>query len=86
MLLKNKKTESEKTEKPVKVEKVKDNGFNKMPVLSKLRLIVGLIFVLSTISAVIALAGQWFDGGLLVLISYIMLIALTVKLFLVKKL
>jgi hypothetical protein len=81
MLLKKKK--KEKTEKP---KKIKNNSFSKMPTLNKLRIMVGSIFGLSTLSLVLILAGVWLAGAVLALISYLLVLVLTAKLFLVKKL
>jgi len=81
MLLKNKKKEN--TEKP---ENVKNNFFTKIPNLNKLRIIVGSMFGLSTLGLILIFANLWFIGGFLAIISYILLIVLTAKLFLAKSL
>ena len=81
MLLKNKKKEN--TEKP---ETVKNNFFTKILNINTLRIIVGSIFGLSTLGIILIFTNLWFIGGLVALISYILLIVLTAKLFLAKSL
>ena len=81
MLLKNKNKEN--TEKP---KKEKNNNFAKIPNLSRIRLYVGLIFGLSTLGLILIFINLWFIGGFLAIISYILLIVLTAKLFLAKSL
>jgi hypothetical protein len=61
-------------------------SFSSLNALSKLRLIVGLIFLLMTFSIILVfLTASWIPI-VLVIISYILILVLTIKLFLVKKL
>ena len=77
MLINIKKKEKEKT--------VRNNSFAKIDALKKLRLIVGSIFALSTLSIILVFANLWALGAFLILISYVLVLALMVKLFCVKK-
>ncbi len=79
MLLKNKKKEN--TEKP---KEKKDSNLTKIPNLSRIRIYVGLIFGLSTLALILIFINLWFIAGFSALISYVILIVLTVKLFLGK--
>lgn len=80
----------EKMKKELKMPKVpklpSGNFFSNMNVLSKLRLISSLIFVLITLSFVLMAIQQWVIGALCILLGYLLIFALTVKLLLVKKL
>ena len=73
-------------EQKVKPKKVSNSAFAKMPVLSKLRLIVGSIFALSTLAIITTFAGVWLLGGFLILLSYLLVLVLMFKLFTTKKL
>ena len=61
-------------------------SINKLDALMKLRLIVGLIFILSTLSIVLVFITDFWLPVILILFSYIMLCVLTIKLFIIKKL
>ena len=61
-------------------------SINKLDALMKLRLIVGLIFTLSTLSIVLVFITDFWLPVILILFSYIMLCVLTIKLFIIKKL
>ena len=80
MLLKKKK---EDKEKPVKI---KNSYFSRMSALSKLRLIVGLVFGLSTLGLILMFTNYWTAGGFLALVSYILVLFLMIKLLLAKSL
>jgi hypothetical protein len=54
--------------------------------LNKLRIIVGVIFLLMTLSIILVLFTASWIPIILVLISYILILVLTIKLFLIKKL
>ena len=75
-----------KKEKKEIPKKVRNNGFAKMDALTKLRLIVGSIFALSTLSIILVFANLWTLGAFLISISYVLVFALMVKLLLTKKL
>jgi len=77
-----KKKNEDKKSKPEK----KNSYLDKIPGLTKLRIIVGLIFGLSTLSLVLILVNSWALGGFLVIISYILVIILTIKVFFMKNL
>ena len=61
-------------------------SINKLDALMKLRLIVGLIFTLSTLSIILVFITDFWLPGILILFSYIMLCFLTIKLFIIRKL
>ena len=61
-------------------------SIDKLDALMKLRLIVGLIFILSTLSIVLVFITDSWIPIILILISYILVIVLTIKLFTIKKL
>ena len=61
-------------------------SIDKLDALMKLRLIVGLIFILSTLSIVLVFITDSWIPVILILISYILVIVLTIKLFTIKKL
>ena len=58
----------------------------KLDTLMKLRLIVGLIFALSTLSIILVFITDFVLSAVLILISYIMVFVLMIKLFTIKKL
>ncbi len=74
------------------MEKEKQNkkidllSINKLDALTKLRLIVGLIFTLSTLSIILVFITDFWLPGILILVSYIMLCVLTIKLFIIRML
>jgi len=74
------------------MEKKKQNkkidllSINKLDALTKLRLIVGLIFTLSTLSIILVFITDFWLPGILILVSYIMLCVLTIKLFIIRML
>ena len=61
-------------------------SIRKMDTLMKLRLIVGLIFALSTLSIILVFIVDFVFPAVLILISYIMVFVLMIKLFTVQKL
>ncbi|MCK4366305.1 MAG: hypothetical protein KAW45_09650, partial [Thermoplasmatales archaeon] len=61
-------------------------SIRKMDTLMKLRLIVGSIFALSTLSIILVFITDFWLPGILILFSYIMLCVLTIKLFIIRKL
>jgi hypothetical protein len=61
-------------------------SIKKLDALMKLRLIVGLIFTLSTLSIILVFITDFWLPGILILFSYILVIILTIKLFTIKKL
>jgi len=81
-----KKKEEKFAEKKLKVMEM--NSFTKMDKLTKLRLVVGSIFVLFTLTIIIAVAvrKEAVIAFIIGLIGYIVLFGLLVKLLLVKKL
>ncbi len=58
----------------------------KMDTLMKLRLIVGSIFALSTLSIILVFITDFVVSVVFILISYIMVFGLMIKLFTIKKL
>jgi len=58
----------------------------KMDTLMKLRLIVGSIFALSTLSIILVFITDFVVSVVFILISYIMVFGLVIKLFTIKKL
>jgi hypothetical protein len=58
----------------------------KMDTLMKLRLIVGSIFALSTLSIILVFITDFAVSVAFILISYIMVFGLVIKLFTIKKL
>jgi hypothetical protein len=79
-----------KQEKPkIKLEENKILNllyFNNLNILNKLRLIIGLIFLLMTLSIILVLVTVSWIPIVLILISYLLVLVLTIKLFLIKKL
>ena len=65
---------------------IKIDSLNGMSTLRKLQLIVSLIFILITLGIALIIFGGWVIGGVLILISYLMVFGLTVKLLMTKKL
>jgi len=61
-------------------------SIQKMDTLMKLRLVVGLIFVLSTLSIILVFIIDIVVSVVFILISYIMVFGLMIKLFTIKKL
>lgn len=61
-------------------------SFIKLDALNKLRLIVGLIFLLMTLSIILVLVTTSWIPIILILISYLLVLVLTIKLFMIKKL
>ena len=59
-------------------------SINKLDALIKLRIIVGLIFTLSTLSIVFFVT--FFIIAILILICYLLILVITIKLFRIKKL
>ena len=61
-------------------------SIRKMDTLMKLRLIVGSIFVLSTLSIILVFITDFVVSVVFILISYIMVFGLMIKLFIIKEL
>ena len=61
-------------------------SIRKMDTLMKLRLIVGSIFALSTLSIILVFITDFVVSVVFILISYIMVFGLVIKLFTIKKL
>jgi hypothetical protein len=61
-------------------------SFRKMDTLMKLRLIVGSIFALSTLSIILVFITDFVISVVFILISYIMVFGLMIKLFTIKEL
>ena len=61
-------------------------GFQKYTALTKLRIAVGTIFLLCTISMILIFFGGWLISAFLLLIGYILLFILLIELLRVKKL
>ena len=61
-------------------------SFRNLDLLMKLRIVIFSMFGLSTLGLVIIFAGNWAVAAFLILLAYLMLIILSVKLLLVKKL
>jgi len=76
----------------VKVEKKKEiklleiNSFANLNTLMKLRLIVTVIFLLSTLSILLVFIADFVIAVFLILISYLMVFVLMIKLLVIKKL
>jgi hypothetical protein len=60
-------------------------GFQQYNALTKLRIIVSLIFFLCTISMILIFANGYIISAVLLLIGYILLFILMIKLFMIKK-
>ena len=69
----------------VKEKRSTDKLFGEIPSLVKLRYMVTLIFLLSTISFILVFVTEFFVPASLILISYILVFVLMVKLFMIKK-
>jgi hypothetical protein len=54
--------------------------------LTKLRIIVGLIFIFSTTSIIIVFLVSFAITAVLILLSYLLIVILTIKVFRIKKL
>jgi len=61
-------------------------SIRKMDALMKLRLIVGSIFALSTLSIILVFITDFVVSVVFILMSYIMVFGLMIKLFTIKKL
>jgi hypothetical protein len=61
-------------------------SIRKMDTLMKLRLIVGSIFALSTLSIILVFITDFVVSVVFILISYIMVFGLMIKLFTIKEL
>ena len=61
-------------------------SIRKMDTLMKLRLVVGLIFALSTLSIILVFITDFVVSVVFILISYIMVFGLMIKLFTIKEL
>lgn len=65
---------------------VRNLGFQKYTALTKLRIAIGTIFILCTISMVFIFFGGWLISAFLLLMGYILLFILLIELLRVKKL
>ena len=74
----------DKEKKEVKFMELK--SFTQLDVLTKLRLVVVSIFVLSTISILLVFVADFVISVILILIGYIMVFVLMIKLLIIKKL
>lgn len=61
-------------------------SFPKLDVLTKLRLVVISIFILSTLSIILVFITDFVIPAILILISYITVFVLMIKLLIIKKL
>ena len=73
-------------EKKKEIIKLDFLSIGKLDTLMKLRLLVGLIFTLSTLSIILVFITDFWLPGILILVSYIMLCVLTIKLFIIRML
>ena len=61
-------------------------GFGKLTALNKLRIIICSIFILNTLAFMLAFLSDFRITVLFILISYLLLVILTVKILIIKKL
>jgi hypothetical protein len=61
-------------------------SFSNLNLLMKLRLVVTVIFLLSTLAILLTFISDFFIAVVMILISYLMLFVLTIKLLITKKL
>jgi len=61
-------------------------GFQHLPLLSKLRVIIGTIFMLCTLAVLLIFVIDFIYPAILLLLCYLLLFILTVKLFMIKRL
>jgi hypothetical protein len=59
--------------------------FQQLPTLLKLRIVVGTIFLLCTLSLILIFAGGWVVSAILLLLGYLLLCILLVKLLMIKR-
>jgi len=64
----------------------KSNSFTRLDLLTKLRVVIYSVFVLSTIAIILLIVNSWAIGASLAIISYLMVLVLTIKLLIIKKL
>ena len=64
----------------------KPNSFTRLDLLTKLRVVIYSVFVLSTIAIILLIVNSWAIGASLAIISYLMVLVLTIKLLIIKKL
>ena len=62
------------------------NSFTRLDLLTKLRVVIYSVFVLSTIAIILLIVNSWAIGASLAIISYLMVLVLTIKLLIIKKL
>ena len=74
------------TKKEKKTRFLEIKSFSNLNTLMKLRLIVTVIFLLSTLSILLIFANNWVIPAILILISYLMVFVLMIKLLTIKKL
>ena len=70
----------------VKEKRSTEKLFGEITPLTKLRYMVTLIFLLSTISFILVLITEFFIPATIMIIAYILVFVLMVKLFMIKKL
>lgn len=68
------------------IEKLDLLSLNKLDVLTKLRIIVGLIFTLATLSIILVFVIAFWITAILILFCYLLILVLTIKLFRIRKL
>ena len=68
------------------IEKLDLLSLNKFDVLTKLRIIVGLIFTLATLSIILVFVIVFWITAILILFCYLLILVLTIKLFRIRKL
>lgn len=68
------------------IEKLDLLSLNKFDVLTKLRIIVGLIFTLATLSIILVFVIAFWITAILILFCYLLILVLTIKLFRIRKL
>ncbi len=68
------------------IEKLDLLSLNKLDVLTKLRIIVGLIFTLATLSIIFVFVIAFWITAILILFCYLLILVLTIKLFRIRKL
>lgn len=61
-------------------------SFSNLNLLMKLRLVVTVIFLLSTLAILLTFISDFFIAVVMILVSYLMLFVLTIKLLITKKL
>jgi hypothetical protein len=68
------------------LEKLNLFYINRLNALTKLRIIVGIIFTLATLSIILVFVISFWITAIMILLSYLLILVLTIKLFRIKKL